>query len=64
MSKRNTDHPGTEPVAADPDDLDGATPESPGASTGLERPVSKAGPVADTPVVDPEQFVDDDDRPG
>jgi hypothetical protein len=40
--------------AADPDDLQNETPEGAGASTGLDRPTPKAGPVADTsiPAVD------------
>lgn len=41
------------PAAADPDDLHGTAPESPGAATGLDRPFPDSGPIADPPVVDP-----------
>ena len=45
--------PSGNPASADPEDLHGTPPESPGASTGLDRPFPAAGPVADPPVADP-----------
>lgn len=38
--------------AADPADLSGSQPEDPGATTGLDRPLKAAGPVADDPTID------------
>ncbi len=34
-------------MSADPDDLQNETPDDAGASTGLDRPVPKVGPVPD-----------------
>ena len=39
--------------AADPADLHRRPPDSPGAVTGLDRPLSETGPVADPPGGDP-----------
>ncbi len=39
---RPTDH-----LSADPDDLENETPDDAGASTGLDRPVPRVGPVPD-----------------
>ena len=47
--------------AADPADLSGQPPESPGARTGLDRPFPESGPVSDPPVTDPPGT--DPDRP-
>lgn len=48
--------------AADPADLHGRPPESPGAATGLDRPLAETGPVADPPVSDP-RATDPPERP-
>ena len=50
--RRWFDH-STSPAAADPEDLHGTPRESPGSTTGLDRPFPDAGPVADPPVADP-----------
>ncbi|NNE13003.1 MAG: hypothetical protein HKN41_12255 [Ilumatobacter sp.] len=56
---RPTDH-----IAADPEDLHGDAPESPDASTGLDRPFEAAGPVADpTQDASDEQDLGLEDRP-
>ena len=39
--------------AADPADLHRRAPESPGAATGLDRPLAETGPLADPPLGDP-----------
>lgn len=39
--------------AADPADLHADAPDDPAASTGLDRPMSSSGPIADPPLGDP-----------
>lgn len=45
--------------SADPEDLHGTPPDSPGATTGLDRPLRETGPVADPGPVDPDLGPDD-----